>query len=435
MTTMRTLPGSKSLRATFRSLANPDYRLWASGAILSNIGTWMQRTAQYWLVLTELTDNNAAALGLVLALQSAPQVLLLPLTGYAADHFSRRTLLIITQILMGSCGLALGLLTLSGVVALWHVYILAFIFGCVNAFDTTSRQTFVSDLVGEADLPNAVALNSTSMTTARLIGPAIAGLLIAVVGTGWVFLINAASFLPVIASLFLLRTRNLHSDPPDREKRTGSILDGFAFVRTRGDLKLVFFMFFLMGTFGYNFPVFISTMSVSVFRASADEYGFLMSMMAIGALSGALLAAGRSRPTIRLLKLSAGSFAVACLAAAFMPNYLLFGLALVAVGTSAQTFSTSANSLVQLSVPASVRGRVMAILLAIALGGTPIGAPIAGYVADAFGARWAMGIGAAAGLVACLWSIVYLRRFGEPLVRPEPSREPDSEAESMIDTL
>ena len=190
---------TKSLKSTFRSLRIFNYRLWAAGAIVSNMGTWMQRTAQDWLVLTELTHKNATAVGIVMALQFGPQLLLLPLTGFAADHLDRRKLLFATQAAMGALALGLGILTVTGVVQLWHVYVFALLLGCVTAFDAPARQTFVSELVGEAELSNAVALNSTSFNAARMIGPAIAGMLIASVGSGWVFLINAASFAAVLA--------------------------------------------------------------------------------------------------------------------------------------------------------------------------------------------------------------------------------------------
>ncbi|HEU4585572.1 MAG TPA: MFS transporter [Gemmatimonadaceae bacterium] len=401
---------SNSLRRTFRSLDSFNYRVWASGAVVSNIGTWMQRTAQDWLVLTRLTHNNATAVGVVMALQFGPQLLLLPLTGLAADRLDRRKLLIATQSAMGVLALGLGLLTVAGIVQLWEVYVFAFLLGCVTAFDSPVRQTFVSDLVLEADLSNAVALNSTSFNAGRLIGPAVAGVLIAVVGTGWVFLINAASFAAVIFSLSRIRVGELHLGR--RAARTrGAFMEGFSYVWKRPDLKAVLLMLFLVGTFGLNFPIFISTMSVTVFRAGASEYGLLTSVMAIGSVAGALLAARRERPTLALLLAGAGVFGLGCALAASMPNYWLFGLALVVIGISAQTFTTSVNSTVQLSTDAAVRGRVMAIHLALAMGGTPIGAPVVGWVADTFGPRWAMGVGAAAGFAAAGVGIRYLAKY------------------------
>jgi MFS family permease len=391
----------------FRSLSTFNFRVWAIGALVSNVGTWMQRTAQDWLVLTQLTHNNATAVGVVMALQFGPQLLLLPLTGFAADHLDRRKLVITTQATMGALALGLGILTVTGIVQLWHVYLFAFLLGCVAAFDTPARQTFVSELVGEANLSNAVALNSTSFNIARTIGPAVAGVLIAAVGTGWVFLINAASFVAVLCSLGLLRVAELHRGTRATKTR-GSLVEGFHYVWRRPDLKAVLFMLFLIGTFGLNFAIFISTMAVTTYHAGASHFGALSSLLAIGSVIGALLAARRAKPDVRLLLTSAAAFGFGCALAALMPSYQLFGVALVIIGVAAQTLTTSTNSFVQLSTEPAMRGRVIAILLAIALGGTPVGAPIVGWVADTFGPRWALGVGAAAGFGAALVAIRYI---------------------------
>ena len=409
------------MKGTFRSLGNRNYRLWAGGALVSNIGTWMQRIAQDWIVLTGLTRHNATAVGMVTALQFGPQLLLLPLTGYAADHLDRRKLLLITQASMGLLALGLGLLTVSGNVRLWQVYLFAFALGCVTAFDSPARQTFVSELVGEANLSNAVALNSTSFNAARMIGPAVAGLLIAGVGSGWVFLINAASFAAVLAALGMLRVTDLHRG--DRAVRSrGSLVDGFRYVRQRPDLIAVLLMLLLVGTFGLNFAIYISTMSVTVFHAGAGTYGLLTSTMAIGSIAGALLAAQRDKPHIPLLLVAAGTFGLGCAVAAVMPDELLFGTVLVIVGMSAQTFTTSTLSLAQLTTTPAMRGRVIAIVLAIAMGGTPIGAPIVGWVADTFGPRWALGIAALSGLAAALVATRYLMRHRDLRIRLQGGR-------------
>lgn len=386
---------------TFRSLRSFNYRVWAAGALVSNIGTWTQRTAQGWLVLAQLTDRNASALGLVMALQYGPQLLFLPWTGFAADHFNQRRLLMLTQATMGVLALALGLLTVTGVIELWHVYVFAFLFGTAASFDAPVRQTFVAELVGDADLANAVALNSTSFNAARMVGPAVAGLVIAAIGTGWAFVINGASFLAVLISLGLLRTSELRPNARARRAK-GSFSEGFRYVWGRPDLKMILVMLFLIGTFGLNFQIFISTMAVRVFLTDARGFGILSSMMAIGTLAGALLSARRARPQFQVLKVAALMFGVGCALAAIAPNYWLFAAALVVIGVAALSFTNTTNSLMQLSTAPAMRGRVMALRIGIALGGTPIGAPIVGWVADSFGPRWALGVAAAAGFAAAL---------------------------------
>ncbi|GAB3254966.1 MFS transporter [Chitinimonas naiadis] len=394
----------------FRSLAGFNYRTWATGALVSNVGTWMQRTAQDWLVLAQLTPRNATAVGIVMSLQFGPQLFLLPLTGYVADRFDRRKLLYFTQAAMGLLALGLGLLTVTGLVQLWHVYVFALLLGCVTAFDAPARQTFVSELVGEEDLPNAVALNSTSFHAARMIGPATAGLLIASIGTGWVFLVNALTFAAVLWSLSLLRLHELHPRHESGKKGSAGIVEGFVYVWRRPDLKAALIMLFIVSTFGLNFPIYISTMSVTAFHAGAGEYGVLSSVMAIGSVSGALLAAKRGKPTMAILLGGAGLFGLGCMFAAVMPNTWLFALTLVPIGLFAQTFMVSSNSLVQISTDPAMRGRVVAIMMAVALGGTPLGAPAVGWVADHLGPRWAMGVGTLAGLTAAAVGLAYLRK-------------------------
>ena len=397
------------MRKTFRSLRSYNYRVWVAGALVSNIGTWMQRTAQDWLVLTELTDKNATAVGIVMSLQFGPSLLLLPLTGYVADRYDRRKVLLATQTAQGLLALGLGLMTLTGLVQLWHVYLFALLLGCVTAFDAPARQTFVSELVGEEDLTNAVALNSTSFNAARMVGPAVAGVLIASAGTGWVFVINALSYLGVLLSLAMLRVADLHrrGKAPRAE---GGLLAGLRYVWSRPDLKAVLFMLFLLGTFGLNFPIFISTMAVGPFNAGASHYGGLTSAMAIGSVAGALFTASRAQPHIARLINASLIFGIGCALAAITPSYGLFGFVLVFIGISAQTFTTSINTVVQLSTEPAMRGRVMAILLAILMGATPLGAPAVGWVADTFGPRWALGVGAAAGIASAIVGLIYRHR-------------------------
>ena len=324
---------SRTVPAVFRSLRGHNYRVWFAGALLSNIGTWMQRTAQDWLVLTELTHNRASAVGLVMALQFGPQLLLLPLTGLAADVFNQRKLLMITQGLMGALALALGVLTVTHAVQLWQVYIFAFLFGCASAFDAPARQTFVGELVGDEDLVNAVALNSTSFNAARMAGPAIAGIAIASIGTGWAFIVNGVSFVAVLFSLSALRVSELHEKPRARRTR-GSLTEGFVYAWKRPDLRTTLIMLLLIGTFGLNFPIFISTMAVRVFHTDAGGYGLLSSVMAVGTMSGALLGAGRDKPRFKYLLIGAALFGVGCALAAIAPSYWLFAGALVIIGVA-----------------------------------------------------------------------------------------------------
>ncbi|MGX1102240.1 MULTISPECIES: MFS transporter [Bradyrhizobium] len=399
------------MRRVFRSFASFNYRVWAAGALVSNIGTWMQRAAQDWLVLTQLTNHSASAVGIVMALQFGPQLLLMPWTGFAADHFNQRKLLMATQATMGALALILGILTVTGLVQLWHVYTFAFLFGCAAALDAPVRQTFVAELVSDTNLSNAIALNSTSFNAARMIGPAVAGLIIASVGTGWAFLFNGASFLAVLTSLTLLRTSELR--PNARAHRTkGRVMQGFHYVWSRPDLRATLIMLFLIGTFGLNFPIFISTMAVGVFHTDARGFGLLSSMMALGTMSGALLAASREEPRFGSLMLGSAIFGLGCTLAALAPGYWLFAAALVVIGVAALTVTNTSNALMQLSTEPAMRGRVMALRLGVALGGTPIGAPIVGWVADHLGPRWALGVGAAAGFAAAIVAIGMLSRSG-----------------------
>ena len=408
-------------RATgaFRALGNFNYRVWVAGALVSNIGTWMQRIAQDWLVLTQLTNHDASAVGIVMGLQFAPQLLLLPWTGLAADRFNQRKLLMLTQATMGLLALMLGALTVTGVIRLWHVYLFAFMSGSAAALDAPVRQTFVAELVGDEHLPNAIALNSTSFNAARMLGPALAGLLIAKVGTGWAFLINGISFGAVLISMSFFRVSELQ--PSVRAGRApGAFMEGFRYVWSRADLRAIMIMLFLIGTFGLNFPIFISTMAVKVFHSDAKGFGLLSSIMAVGTISGALLAAGRNKPRFGALFVGALVFGIGCTLAALSRGYWWFAASLVVIGIAALTLTNTTNSMMQLSAEPAMRGRVMALRLAVALGGTPIGAPIAGWVANRFGPRWALGVGAASGFAAALVAVRFLTQRRKTIAGAEP---------------
>ncbi|MGH8215047.1 MAG: MFS transporter [Rhodanobacteraceae bacterium] len=399
----------RPMSSMFQSLSSYNYRLWAGGALVSNVGTWMQRIGQDWLVLTVLTHHNATAVGTVMALQFGPPLLLLPLSGFAADHMDRRKLLLFTQGAAGLLALGLGLVTITGVVQLWQVYGFAGLLGCVTAFDAPARQAFVSDLVTDDDLANAVALNSTSFNAARMLGPAVAGVLIAAVGEGWLFLINAGSYAAVLVSLWFLRVHELHTEARPARTR-GSLLAGFGYVWQRPDLVAVLVMLLLLGTFGFNFAIFISTMSVTVFHGNASQYGLLTSAMAAGTMCGALLSARRPFPGMVLMGFSAAAFGITLAVAAAMPSPILFAAVLFFVGLAALTFMTASNSMMQLTTERAMRGRVLALRIAVVMGGTPIGAPLVGWVVDHFGARLALCVGALAGLAAAAVAVAYLVR-------------------------
>ena len=407
----------------FRSLSLFNYRLWFIGALVSNVGTWMQRTAQDWIVLTELTDHDAVAVGITMALQFGPQLLLLPVSGLIADRVDRRKLLMLTQSLMALLGLGLGLIMLLGVAELWQVYGFALGLGIVSAIDAPARQAFVSELVSDRSIPNAVALNSASFNGARLIGPALAGILIAVVGAGWVFMINVATFVVMLAALKMIRTSELQPSPRASRER-GQIRAGFRYVASRPDIVVILVIVFLVGTFGLNFAIFTATMATVEFGRGASEYGALSSILAIGSVAGALMAARRDRPRMGVAILAAIAFGFACLVAGLMPGYWSFAVSLIAVGFCSMTLLTSANAYVQTTTVPVLRGRVMAVYMAILAGGTPVGAPLVGWVSNQYGPRWALGVAAVsgilAGLIALAWMVVsrHLRLRFDRTARP-----------------
>lgn len=393
----------------FRSLRVPNYRLWFAGALISNTGAWMQRTAQDWIVLTELTDHDATALGITTALQFGPLLLLMPISGVMADRLDRRTVLIWTQLAQCVLALGLGILVITGSAQLGYVYAFSLALGIVTAIDNPARQSFVSDLVGAKDLPNAVALNAMTFQGARLVGPALAGVLVAVLGAGPVFLINTASFAGVLLALGLIRRSGLQKGTRG-PRRPGMTMEGLRYVRSRPDIIVVLVAVLLFGAFGFNYPIYISTMSTIEFGQDAAVFGVLASSMAVGAIVGALLAARRERVPFGVIVVASAAFGVASLLAAVAPDIWFFGAALVLVGVCSLTTINSANAYLQTTIDPSMRGRVMAIYLAVFAAGTPIGAPIVGWVATHFGPRWSIAIAAAAAVVAALVALVWLVR-------------------------
>lgn len=377
---------------TFSTLTNRNFRLYLIGLLLSNIGTWMQRVAQDWLVL-ELTDSGSA-LGITTALQIVPVVLLAPIAGTIADRFPKRRLLALTQVTMGSISALLAILAIGGWVAAWHVYVLAFLFGCAGAVDMPARQAFLHEMVGADQTPNAVALGSAAMNTARMIAPALAGLMIAAMGsgvraTGWVILINAVSYVAVLASLARMRADELIATPRLTSAR-GHMRDALAYVAARPDILLVMGTVFCVGTFGMNFQITTALMATDAFGKGAGEFGVLGSTLAIGSLLGSLLAARRREPRQRLVVVAALLFGGIEVVAGLMPSYLAFAVMLPLCGVTSMLSIVAATTFVQMAAPPQIRGRMMALYMAIFMAGTPIGSPLLGLISDHAGARWTL---------------------------------------------
>jgi MFS family permease len=382
---------------TFGSLRTRNYRLFAAGQVVSNTGTWMQRVAQDWLVL-ELTHNSGTALGITTGLQFAPMVASM-WGGVIADRYPKRRILMVTQALMGALALLLGILAITGAVRIWQVFVLAFALGMVTVVDNPTRQAFAVEMVGRDSVANAVALNSAVFNLARIVGPAVAGLVIALVGTPTAFLVNAASYVAVIAGLKLMRPEELHQ-VKNSPRAPGQLREALDYVRARPQLWMTMVLVFFVATFGMNFQVTNALMSRTVFHTGAGAFGFASAMFALGALGGALLAARRSRPTMRLLFVMAFAFGVLEIATGMMPGYWTFLIALVPTGVALMTFSTAANSSTQLATTGQVRGRVMGLYVLVLMGGAPLGSPLVGWVAEEFGARMSLIAGGAISLVA-----------------------------------
>jgi MFS family permease len=407
---------------TFGSLSIYNYRVFAVGGLISNTGTWMGRVAQDWLVLTELTPHSSVALGIVTGLQFAPLALFAPISGMIADRFPKRRILFATQSALALTSLLTGVLVVTGAVQLWHIYVLAFVQGVAAALDNPARQTFVSEMVPHESLSNAVGLNSASFNAARLIGPGVAGLVIAAFGTGPAFFVNTFSFVAVLLALFRMRPGELNITPRHRGK--GQIREGLRYVRGRPDIILIMALVFVLGTFGMNFQMTTALMATVVFHKGPGAYGLLGSIMAVGSLSAALLSARRPNPRLRILLVAFAAFAVAAGAAALAPSYVWFALLLIPVGLSALTVLTTANSMVQLSVDPAMRGRVMALYMAVFMGGTPLGSPLIGWIGSAWGPRWTIMVGSVATGLAVLAAMLYLMRSEDMHVRYHRRQRP-----------
>src|SRR4051794_2502039 len=417
---------------TFRAFKVRNFRLYASGAIVSNVGTWMQRVAQDWLVL-ELT-HSGTALGIVTGLQFLPALLLGPYAGLVADRLPKRLVLTCTQIAMASVALVLGSLTIAGVVEPWHVYLLALLFGVGTAFDAPTRQAFVVEMVGRDELSNAVGLNSASFNAARLLGPGLAGLLINWIGTGPVIVINGFTYAAVIVSLRLMRVGELHTPKPAARDK-GMIRDGMRYLWRRPDLMMVLVAVFFAGTFGLNFQMTSALMATNAFHKGAGEYGILGSVLAIGSLTGALLAARRVRIRARLVIGAAVAFGLLEIVSALMPTYLTFALVLPLVGLTSLTMLTSANATMQLSIEPTMRGRVMALYMTVLMGGTPIGSPFIGWIGQVLGARYSLIVGGGLTVLGTVASVLYFSRRRGLAIRPRLLPRPHLEVLPQTELL
>ena len=398
----------RSRGGMFSALVEPNYRKYLAGSFVSNIGTWMQRIAQDWLVL-ELSGGSGLAVGITTGLQFLPMLLLSPYGGLIADRFNKQQILKITQSWLALCAAALGVLAVTGLATTEHVYVIAFAFGLGTAFDNPARQSFVSEVAGPDHLPNAIGLNSATFHAGRLVGPALAGLLIGVVGSGWAILANALSYAAFIAALLMLDRRLLRTTPPSpRAKR--QIREALAYLRSKPSMVLVMWVVFFVGIFGMNFQMTSVLMAQQEFHRNAQAYGILVTLMAAGSLAGALTAARRrSRPSPRLVVGMAVIFGLVVAASGLMPSYAAYAALLPILGLVTLLTLTAANASIQLTVDPLRRGRVMALYIMVLMGGTAIGSPILGWVAESMGPRWALIGGGAATVLGVLSSVAMLQ--------------------------
>ncbi len=393
-------------RRTFSSLSVPNYRKYFTGQAISLIGTWMQGTAQSWLVLT--VTHSAVDLGLVVALQTLPVLLLGPYAGVIADRADKRRLMVALQSAMGVQALVLGVLTLAGVVTFVDICVLAVVLGLNNCFENPARQAFVLEMVGAGDLRNAVSLNSTLVNAARAVGPAIAGLFIATVGTGWCFVANAVSFVAVVVSLVTMDVRSLEPSPP-ASRGKGQLREGLRYVARTPELGIPLLMMGLVGMLAYEFQVTLPVTAQRVFHGGSESYGLMTAAMGIGAAVGGLVSAARGRTGIRSLVVTAFLFGLVILGTALSPDAAFAYGALVLVGFASVSFLAMGNSTLQLASDPQLRGRVMALWSVAFLGSTPIGGPLIGWVSARAGARVGLGIGAASCFVAAGLGVLALR--------------------------
>ncbi|RZS87508.1 putative MFS family arabinose efflux permease [Motilibacter rhizosphaerae] len=406
----------------FHALRNRNYRLFWYGSVVSNTGTWMQRIAQDWLVL-QLTSSGTA-LGITTALQFLPVLLFGLQGGVLADRLPKRQILLVTQTVMGLAALVLGLLEVAGVVQVWHVYLLAAVLGLGAAFDNPARQSFVIEMVGKEDLSNAIGLNATAFNMGRVVGPAVAGLLISASHqhTGPVFLINAASFLAILVALGRMRESELEASPR-RSAGKGALREGLRYVRSNREVRTILLVTACFGTFGMNFSITTALMAKDVYGKGAGGYGLLGTVMAVGSLTGALLAARREAPQLKVFLAAVIAFGVLESVSGLMPSYVSFAVVLVPLGLTSITALNTANALLQTRSDPVMRGRVLSLHVLVVFGTAPLVSPLIGWVGEEFGARWSLSGGGVLSLVGGVAGAVYLgrqRTVPVAAVEPEP---------------
>jgi MFS family permease len=419
----------RATRVTFAALSVPNYRRYFAGQSTSLIGTWMQTTAQSWLVLT--ITHSALVLGLVVALQFVPVLFLGAYGGVVADRVDKRRLMVILQALMGVQALVLGILTLTHVVQLWEIALLAVILGLNNTFENPARQAFVMEMVGPKVLRNAVSLNSVMVNVARAVGPAIAGLLIVSVGIGTCFIINALSFVAVVASLLAMNRSQLRPSTPTARAK-GQLRAGLRYVAGVPELAVPLLMMALVGTFAYEFQVVLPVLASHTFHGGARAYGFMTAAMGVGAVGGGLVTAARGQVGLRGVSIAAGVFAVVLLLAAAAPTLTLEYVALAMVGWASISFIARGNTTLQLAAAPQMRGRVMALWAIAFQGTTPIGGPLIGGITAAAGARVGLATGGLSGALAAGVGMVAMYRIRR---RGADTRSSPTDAEAEVTEL
>jgi len=412
-------------RRTFASLKIRNYRLYFIGQAISLCGTWMQTIAQDWLVLK--LSGSGTMLGLVTALQFLPVLFFGPLGGVVADRFPKRKILYVTQSSAGLLALVLGLLVVTGAVRLWMLFILAPLLGLVNTVDNPTRQTFVFEMVGEDALNNAVTLNSTEVNLARVIGPSIAGILIATVGLGACFLINAISYVPVLVMLCMMRASELHQAPLI-ERARGQLREGFSYVWHTPLLRDTLIMMGIIGTLSYEFSVVLPLLAQFTFHGNASSYAALTASMGIGSVLGGLVTAGRKKVAPQLLIRASFLFGIALFLAAIVPSLFLEVLVMIVIGIFSINFISLGNTTLQLESKPEMRGRVMALWAVAFLGSTPIGGPIIGWIGEHAGPRWGLVIGGLAAVIAAGIGVVSLRREKQRVIATSVKLRPEETA-------